>query len=104
MLLPIVPIGIPGTLRIIGELDISNVEEAQARFERELLAGRQLALDTSELAFMDSQVSSDSPKTPSALEGNGYHRGCSSRAPIHLFSNARRSRRLPPGDRLPPWR
>jgi len=55
MLLRIVPTGIPGTVRIVGELDISNVEEAQARLEQELLNGQHLTLDTSELAFVDSQ-------------------------------------------------
>jgi anti-anti-sigma factor len=54
-LLRIVPAEIPGKLRIIGELDISNVEEVQARLEQELLDSRQLTLDASELSFMDSQ-------------------------------------------------
>jgi anti-anti-sigma factor len=54
-LLRIVPSEIPGKLRIIGELDVSTVDEVQARLEQELLDGRQLALDASELSFMDSQ-------------------------------------------------
>jgi len=54
-LLQIVPTETPGTLRLIGERDVSNVEQTQVRLEQELLAGRQLTVDTSELSFMDSQ-------------------------------------------------
>jgi anti-anti-sigma factor len=54
-LLKIVPTDVPGTLRLVGELDISNVESVQARLEEELADNGRLSLDTSELAFMDSQ-------------------------------------------------
>jgi anti-sigma B factor antagonist len=58
-LLRIITTDDPGTLRLFGELDISNVEETQARLEDELRTevrlGRQLTLDTTELAFIDSQ-------------------------------------------------
>lgn len=54
-LLRIVPTEVPGTLRLIGELDVSNVEQTQARLEEELVPGRQLTVDSSELSFMDSQ-------------------------------------------------
>lgn len=54
-LLKIVPTDVPGTLRLVGELDISNVESVQARLEEEFADNGQLSLDTSELTFMDSQ-------------------------------------------------
>ncbi len=54
-LLRIVPTEVPGTLRLVGELDISNVEAVQARLEEELVACGYLTLDASDLAFMDSQ-------------------------------------------------
>jgi anti-anti-sigma factor len=54
-LLEIVPTELPGTLRLIGELDIANVKQVQARLEEELRLGQQLTLDTAELSFMDSQ-------------------------------------------------
>jgi anti-anti-sigma factor len=54
-LLEIVPTEVLGTLRLVGELDISNVESVQARLEEELVACRHLTLDTSDLTFMDSQ-------------------------------------------------
>lgn len=54
-LLKIVTTELPGTLRLIGELDIANVKEVQARLEEELRLGQQLTLDTAELSFMDSQ-------------------------------------------------
>jgi anti-anti-sigma factor len=54
-LLEIVPTEVPGTLRLLGELDISNVERVQARLEQELASTGALTLDTSELTFMDSQ-------------------------------------------------
>jgi anti-anti-sigma factor len=53
-LLKIVPTDVPGTLRLIGELDLSNVESVQAQLERAFPDNGQLRLDTSELAFLDS--------------------------------------------------
>src|SRR2546430_11871603 len=54
-LLDIVPTELPGKFRLVGELDISNVKQVQARLEEELRLGHQLTLDMSELSFMDSQ-------------------------------------------------
>ncbi len=54
-LLRIVPTEALGTLRLVGELDISNAERARARLEEELVACQQLSLDASALRFMDSQ-------------------------------------------------
>jgi len=54
-LLQIVPADVTGTLRLIGELDIANVEATQSRLEEELRGNKSLSLDTSELAFIDSQ-------------------------------------------------
>ncbi len=54
-LLQIVPADVTGILRLIGELDISNVEATQARLEEGLRGRKSLSLDTSELAFIDSQ-------------------------------------------------
>ncbi len=54
-LLKIVPTEVTGTLRLVGELDISNVERVQARLEEEFTDNQHLTLDTSELAFIDSQ-------------------------------------------------
>ncbi len=45
----------PGTFRLAGELDVSDVDEVQAQLEKELRNGQGLDLDTSELSFMDSQ-------------------------------------------------
>jgi anti-anti-sigma factor len=53
-LLEIVPTDVPGTLRLIGEVDLSNAESVQVRLAKELADNRQLTLDTSELAFIDS--------------------------------------------------
>jgi anti-anti-sigma factor len=45
----------PAFFRLIGEIDLSNARQLQARLQDELrLAGR-LTLDTSDLTFMDSQ-------------------------------------------------
>jgi anti-anti-sigma factor len=54
-LLKIVPIEVRGTLRLVGELDVSNVERVQARLEQELASAGALTLDTSEVSIMDSQ-------------------------------------------------
>jgi anti-anti-sigma factor len=54
-LLEIVPTERPGTFRLVGELDIANVEQVQARLEEELRLVQQLTLDLAELSFMDSQ-------------------------------------------------
>jgi anti-anti-sigma factor len=54
-LLRIVPTDVRGTLLLVGELDISNVEAVQAQLGEELVACQQLTLDTSGLTFMDSQ-------------------------------------------------
>jgi anti-anti-sigma factor len=57
-LLEILPTSVPGTLRLVGEMDVSNVQGTQVRLEEELRTefrlGRQLTLDTSELTFLDS--------------------------------------------------
>jgi anti-anti-sigma factor len=53
-LLEIVPTDHPGTLRLIGEVDLPNAESVQVRLAKELADNRQLTLDTSELAFIDS--------------------------------------------------
>jgi anti-anti-sigma factor len=53
--LKILPSNESSSLRLVGELDISNVDEVQARLEEELRPGNQLTLDTTELSFMDSQ-------------------------------------------------
>ncbi len=53
--LKIVPEGGPGRFRLIGELEIDNVETAAHRLEGELRAGRRLWLDLSEVTFMDSK-------------------------------------------------
>jgi anti-anti-sigma factor len=53
-LLEIVPTDVPGTLRLVGELDLSNVEPVQARLERAFADNGQLTLETSQLAFIDS--------------------------------------------------
>jgi len=53
-LLEIVETDVPGTLRLIGEVDLSNVERVQSRLEREFAENRQLTLDTSEVSFIDS--------------------------------------------------
>jgi anti-anti-sigma factor len=54
-LLRIIPTDVRGTLRLVGELDISNVEQVQAQLGEELVACQQLTLDASGLTFMDSQ-------------------------------------------------
>jgi anti-anti-sigma factor len=54
-LLKVVPAGEPGTLRLVGELDVSNVDEVKGRLEEELRLGSRLSLDASELSFLDSQ-------------------------------------------------
>ena len=53
-LLEILPTEVPGTLRLVGELDLSNVDRVQARLAQELADNRQLTLDTSELGFIGS--------------------------------------------------
>jgi anti-anti-sigma factor len=45
----------PTTLRLIGELDASNVPEVTARLQDELRRAGHLTVDTSEITFMDSQ-------------------------------------------------
>jgi anti-sigma B factor antagonist len=54
-LLEIVPTELRGTLRLVGELDISNAERVQARLEQELASAGERTLDTTELSFIDSQ-------------------------------------------------
>jgi anti-sigma B factor antagonist len=44
-----------GSIRLIGELDSSNVAQVADRLEEELPRADQLTLDFSELTFMDSQ-------------------------------------------------
>ena len=43
------------SFRLIGELDASNVDDVRAELVAELRRANRLTLDTSELAFMDSQ-------------------------------------------------
>jgi anti-anti-sigma factor len=45
----------PTSFRLMGELDISNVPQLQARLLEKLREARKLTLDTSDLTFMDSQ-------------------------------------------------
>jgi anti-anti-sigma factor len=44
-----------GSFRLVGELDMTNVEMVQARLEEELGDVGTLILDASDLEFMDSQ-------------------------------------------------
>jgi anti-anti-sigma factor len=45
----------PAFFHLIGELDLSNVEEVRAQLEEELERSDGLTLDTAHLKFMDSQ-------------------------------------------------
>jgi anti-anti-sigma factor len=45
----------PGSFRLIGELDASNVPQTTVQLMNELRRAGQLTLDASELTFMDSQ-------------------------------------------------
>lgn len=45
----------PGSFRLIGELDASNVPKTTVQLKNELRRAGQLTLDASELTFMDSQ-------------------------------------------------
>jgi anti-anti-sigma factor len=54
-LLRIMSTDVRGTLRLVGELDVSNVERVHAQLGEELVACQQLTLDASGLTFMDSQ-------------------------------------------------
>jgi anti-anti-sigma factor len=45
----------PASFRLIGELDLSNVPQLQARLVEKLRQARKLTLETSDLTFMDSQ-------------------------------------------------
>jgi anti-anti-sigma factor len=47
--------GDPGHVRLIGEIDVSNVEGVESRLARELELAESLVIDASELTFMDSQ-------------------------------------------------
>jgi anti-anti-sigma factor len=53
--LTIVPEAEPGRFRMGGELDVTNVEAARERLERELRDGHRLFLDLSGISFIDSQ-------------------------------------------------
>jgi anti-sigma B factor antagonist len=53
--LKILPDEEAGRFRLVGELEISNVEAAGRRLEDELRAGRRLRLDLSGVTFMDSK-------------------------------------------------
>jgi anti-sigma B factor antagonist len=53
--LKILPDGQAGRFRLIGELEIANVEAVAQRLGEELKAGRRLCLDLSGLTFMDSK-------------------------------------------------
>jgi anti-anti-sigma factor len=46
---------VPGSLRLSGELDISNVEHVKGELQRVFRETGRLALDTSDMTFMDSQ-------------------------------------------------
>jgi anti-anti-sigma factor len=54
-LLEVVSPGPPGSFRLIGELDASNVDVVRARLEKELRLAHRLTMDASELSFMDGQ-------------------------------------------------
>ena len=51
----IVPTDAPGILRLVGELDASNVEGVHARLEEEFADAGHLIVEMSELTFSDSQ-------------------------------------------------
>jgi anti-anti-sigma factor len=51
----IVPTDAPGILRLVGELDASNVEGVQARLEQEFADAGHLIVEMSEVTFSDSQ-------------------------------------------------
>jgi anti-anti-sigma factor len=53
-LLRVEPTG-PGAFRLVGELDISNVQSLRRMLEEQLRQGKQLNLDTKGLAFIDSE-------------------------------------------------
>jgi anti-sigma B factor antagonist len=53
--LKILPDGQAGRFRLIGELEITNVEAVAQRLGEELKGGRRLCLDLSGLTFMDSK-------------------------------------------------
>src|SRR5205823_5666157 len=72
MLLDIVPGGEPRSLRLMGELDISNAEETLARLEAVAGAGEgDLTLDLSELTFIDSSGIRVLLKVIDGLDGRG---------------------------------
>jgi anti-sigma B factor antagonist len=45
----------PGHVRLIGEIDVSNVEGIESRLAEELELAGSLVIDASELTFIDSQ-------------------------------------------------
>ncbi len=72
MLLDIVPGDEPRSLRLMGELDISNADETLARIEEEAAAGGgDLILDLSELTFIDSSGIRVLLKVIDGLDGRG---------------------------------
>jgi anti-anti-sigma factor len=53
--LEVVGTGQPGSFRIVGELDLMNVEAVSRHLQGELRAGERLTLDVSGLTFIDSK-------------------------------------------------
>jgi anti-anti-sigma factor len=53
-LLDILPGGDPGMFRLLGELDLTNADTLRTALESELDLGNRLALDLTDVAFMDS--------------------------------------------------
>ena len=53
--LKVVGTGTSGSIRLVGELDVMNVDAVGRHLEQELRAGNRLTLDLSELTFIDSR-------------------------------------------------
>ena len=74
------------SIRLIGELDSSNVSQVADRVEEELRRADQLTLDISELTFMDSQGLHMLIKLGEATAQTG--------TPIRLINCSRQVKRL----------
>lgn len=68
-LLQLVPTGTPGQLRLVGELDASNVDWLIEGLKQEVSEGTDLFLDLSELSFVDSMGLRGFLRLASWLEG-----------------------------------
>ena len=65
------PSGAPRTIRLAGELDLLNAEEAEAQLEPDSKGQGDLVLDLSDLAFIDSTGIRVLIRTAERLEGRG---------------------------------